>query len=41
MESPTMGRTEQFTEVHFDRPQTEGAIVEALIRDIRDSQLVA
>jgi len=41
MESPTMGRTEQFTEVHFDRPQTEGAIVETLIRDIRDSQLVA
>jgi threonylcarbamoyladenosine tRNA methylthiotransferase MtaB len=41
MESPTMGRTEQFTEVHFDRPQTEGAIVETLIRDIRDRQLVA
>lgn len=31
MENPTMGRTEQFTEVHFDTPQTEGTIIEAWI----------
>ena len=41
MESPEMGRTEQFTEVHFDRPQTEGAIVTATITGIRGAQLVA
>ncbi|MEO0356863.1 MAG: tRNA (N(6)-L-threonylcarbamoyladenosine(37)-C(2))-methylthiotransferase MtaB [Pseudomonadota bacterium] len=27
METPTMGRTEQFAEVQFDQPQVEGAIV--------------
>ena len=32
MESPTMGRTEQFAEVRFDQPQTEGQIVSARIR---------
>ncbi|KIN65588.1 MiaB-like tRNA modifying enzyme [Sulfitobacter noctilucae] len=32
MESPTMGRTEQFTETLFDTPQTEGAIVHARIK---------
>lgn len=32
MESPTMGRTEQFAEVRFDQPQTEGQIVSASIR---------
>lgn len=31
MENPTMGRTEQFTEVHFDTPHTEGTIIEAWI----------
>ena len=41
MESPTMGRTEQFTETVFDRPQTEGAIVEAQITSVRGTQLAA
>lgn len=31
MENPTMGRTEQFTEVHFDTPHAEGTIIEARI----------
>ena len=31
MESPSMGRTEQFTEVQFDSPQPEGQIVTATI----------
>jgi len=29
IENPNMGRTEQFTEVHFETPQTTGAIVSA------------
>ncbi|MBR9843790.1 MAG: tRNA (N(6)-L-threonylcarbamoyladenosine(37)-C(2))-methylthiotransferase MtaB [Rhodobacteraceae bacterium] len=41
MENAHMGRTEQFTEVHFDAPQTEGNIVTAKITGIRDSQLLA
>ena len=41
MESPDMGRTEQFTEVLFDSPQTEGAIVTAAITGIRGTQLTA
>ena len=41
MENPHMGRTEQFTEVHFDTPQTEGAIVTAPISGIRNDQLLA
>ncbi|MFY0659826.1 MAG: tRNA (N(6)-L-threonylcarbamoyladenosine(37)-C(2))-methylthiotransferase MtaB [Shimia sp.] len=41
MENPTMGRTEQFTEVMFDAPQEEGAIVTASILDVRGQQLVA
>ncbi|WP_299281745.1 tRNA (N(6)-L-threonylcarbamoyladenosine(37)-C(2))-methylthiotransferase MtaB [uncultured Tateyamaria sp.] len=41
MESPTMGRTEQFTEVTFDRPQTEGQIVAAEILGHGDTQLIA
>lgn len=41
MENPHMGRTEQFTEVAFDAPQTEGAIVTAPILDLRGTQLVA
>lgn len=31
MENPHMGRTEQFTEVHFSTPQVEGNIVKATI----------
>ncbi len=41
MENPKMGRTEQFTEVVFDEPQEEGAIVTASILDVRGQQLVA
>jgi threonylcarbamoyladenosine tRNA methylthiotransferase MtaB len=41
MESPTMGRTEQFTETLFDRPQTEGQIVTARITASRGNQLIA
>lgn len=33
MESPVMGRTEQFCEVYFDEPQREGHIVSAVIKD--------
>ncbi|SEQ70065.1 tRNA (N(6)-L-threonylcarbamoyladenosine(37)-C(2))-methylthiotransferase MtaB [Thalassovita taeanensis] len=41
MENPHMGRTEQFTEVSFATPQTDGAIVEALITGISGQQLTA
>lgn len=41
MESPHMGRTAQFTEVHFDAPQTEGSIVTASITGMADSHLLA
>ncbi len=41
MESPHMGRTEQFTEVHFDAPQIEGQIVQATISKQFDGQLRA
>lgn len=41
MEAPDMGRTEQFTEVHFDTPQPEGQIVTAVIKGTRGQQLVA
>lgn len=41
MESPRMGRTEQFTEVHFDTPQIEGTIVQANITGIDDNALTA
>ncbi len=34
MESPVMGRTAQFAEVHFDTPQPEGQIVAATIRGV-------
>ncbi|WP_425044754.1 tRNA (N(6)-L-threonylcarbamoyladenosine(37)-C(2))-methylthiotransferase MtaB [Primorskyibacter sp. S87] len=40
MESPTMGRTEQFAEVAFSTPQTEGEIVSASISGRTDTQLV-
>ncbi|WP_417242058.1 tRNA (N(6)-L-threonylcarbamoyladenosine(37)-C(2))-methylthiotransferase MtaB [Celeribacter sp.] len=39
MENPHMGRTEQFTEVGFAVPQTEGAIVRATIIGLNGSQL--
>ena len=41
MESPTMGRTEQFCEVVFETAQDEGAIVTARIRAHADTHLVA
>ena len=41
MESPHMGRTAQFTEVHFDAPQTEGSIVPATITGHSDGHLLA
>ncbi|GAA6180849.1 tRNA (N(6)-L-threonylcarbamoyladenosine(37)-C(2))-methylthiotransferase MtaB [Shimia sp. NS0008-38b] len=41
MENGHMGRTEQFTEVRFESPQVEGAIVTAPILDVRDQTLVA
>ncbi|WP_171124008.1 MULTISPECIES: tRNA (N(6)-L-threonylcarbamoyladenosine(37)-C(2))-methylthiotransferase MtaB [unclassified Ruegeria] len=41
MENPTMGRTEQFTEVTFTTPQPEGQIVTATITDHTGSQLKA
>jgi threonylcarbamoyladenosine tRNA methylthiotransferase MtaB len=39
MENPHMGRTEQFAEVHFDTPQSEGQIVQVIIRDQVSNQL--
>lgn len=41
MENPHMGRTEQFAEVRFDSPRTEGQIVAADITGIDGHQLVA
>ena len=41
MESPRLGRTEQFTEVAFAADQPEGQIVTASILGCRDSQLLA
>lgn len=39
MENPHMGRTAQFTEVHFDTPQVEGQIVRAEILGVSGTQL--
>jgi threonylcarbamoyladenosine tRNA methylthiotransferase MtaB len=39
MEKAHMGRTEQFTEVTFDTPQTEGSVVTATITGISGHQL--
>ncbi|MGR3815145.1 MAG: tRNA (N(6)-L-threonylcarbamoyladenosine(37)-C(2))-methylthiotransferase MtaB [Cognatishimia activa] len=39
MENPHMGRTEQFTEVHFSTPQVEGDIVKATITGQAANQL--
>ncbi|MBM1310303.1 tRNA (N(6)-L-threonylcarbamoyladenosine(37)-C(2))-methylthiotransferase MtaB [Sulfitobacter mediterraneus] len=41
MENPTMGRTEQFTEVTFTKPQTEGQIVTTVILGQSGNQLIA
>ena len=41
MESPRMGRTEQFTEVLFDRDHPEGQIVQATVTGQTGTQLVA
>lgn len=41
METPRMGRTEQFAEVVFAADQPEGQIVEAAISGVSGSQLVA
>ncbi len=41
MESPTMGRTEQFCEVVFETVQVEGAIVDVTIAARTDTKLVA
>ena len=41
MENAHMGRTEQFTEVHFDKPQAEGEIITTKITGMRAGQLTA
>lgn len=41
MENPTMGRTEQFTEVRFARDQSEGSIVVARINGVAGQSLTA
>jgi len=41
MENPLMGRTEQFAEVHFDAPQVEGDVVQALIKKLDNGLLQA
>jgi len=41
MENVHMGRTEQFTEVSFAKPQTEGSIISAVINGTADGQLTA
>lgn len=40
-ESPTMGRTEQFAEVEFNNPQSEGAIVKTTIIGHTNGHLIA
>jgi len=41
MENPRMGRTEQFTEVHFETDQPESQIVQAVIAGHTATHLVA
>ena len=41
MESPTMGRTAQFAEVHFDRPQPEGQVIQTCIKGVNHTALLA
>ena len=40
MENPLMGRTEQFAEVNFLEPQTEGSIVQAKITGVTGQRLI-
>ena len=40
-ESPNMGRTEHFAEVHFDQPQAEGVLVSTNIVGVDGQSLVA
>lgn len=40
-EGPRLGRTEQFTEVHFDKDQPEGTLMELRIAGIKGTQLIA
>jgi threonylcarbamoyladenosine tRNA methylthiotransferase MtaB len=41
MENAHMGRTEQFTEVHFAKPQCEGQIITAMLTGATNSNLTA
>ena len=41
MENPHMGRTEQFTEVKFSQPRSEGKIISTHILGINDTHLTA
>ena len=41
MESPYMGRTEQFAEVHFATAQTESSIIQTRVKDLVDGRLIA
>ena len=41
LESPRMGRTEQFTEVEFTADQPEGQIISAIIRGVSGERLLA
>jgi threonylcarbamoyladenosine tRNA methylthiotransferase MtaB len=41
MENPHMGRTEQFTEVEFAAPQTEGSLLSARITGQNGTRLTA
>lgn len=41
MENEHMGRTEQFTEVHFEAPQVEGKLITAKILGLKGTQLIA
>ena len=41
MENAYMGRTEQFTEVKFDKLQVEGSVVLGKITDANEKQLFA
>jgi len=40
MENPTLGRTEQFAQVTFAAPQTEGSIVPARITAVQGEILI-
>ena len=41
VETPLIGRTEQFAEVHFKDPRPEGALTEAQIKSVEGSALTA